>query len=204
MQSLAYEQDNNIIYVTCLFNSTMDADPGPLLQPVVSAGFSDGFVSLFDTDGNYLRGLTMQGSKVDAGSAVIADNNGNAFIAGRFQSNTLTVGSFTLQNNETITYDAFLLKLDTSLVTNTGGLMNEFIAELFPNPFSDRINIGMHNMKGEKAIVIYDMEGRIIYDVRSENEVTHSVDLRKELPGIYILTVRSNYLLFTERICLIK
>jgi hypothetical protein len=47
-------------------------------------------------------------------NSVVVDNAGNAYIAGSFGSKTITFGSFTLTNTDTISSDIFLVKYSAS------------------------------------------------------------------------------------------
>jgi hypothetical protein len=49
----------------------------------------------------------------EAGCGVATDKNGNVFMTGFYQSNSITFGSFTLQNSSTSMSDIFLVKCDS-------------------------------------------------------------------------------------------
>jgi len=71
------------VYVTGLFWSTTDFDPGGG-DPHSTNGMSDVFLSKFDSSGNFEWGRTWGGPEWDVGCGVAADGSGNVYVAGSF------------------------------------------------------------------------------------------------------------------------
>ena len=65
---------------------------------IVNAGNYDVFISKHDNNGSFLWARKIGGAFDDVGNAITSDNSGNVFVCGYYTSNTLTIGSFTLNN----------------------------------------------------------------------------------------------------------
>jgi hypothetical protein len=72
------------VITTGYFTGTVDFDPGPASQPVVSNGQSDIFIQKLGAPGNLLWLQTMGGSDDDQGFDIITDPAGNIFSTGGF------------------------------------------------------------------------------------------------------------------------
>ena len=72
------------------------------------------------------------------------------------------------------------------------------LAEVFPNPAKDRVNIRLAET-GEAAIYIYDMTGRQVYSTHSTNQAL-TIATNGFRSGIYTVLIQQNNHLFTERI----
>ncbi len=82
--SLAVDDSGNI-YVTGLFRGTVDFDPTSGTDSHSSNGSGDIFISQYQTDGSYGWTQTVGGTDFDEGYSIVADNNGNVYIAGDFR-----------------------------------------------------------------------------------------------------------------------
>jgi hypothetical protein len=74
------------VYITGLFQNTADFDPGPGVQNLTSAGGLDAFLAKYDGLGNLVYAKNMGGPGTDEGTAVVIDQQENAYITGEFQS----------------------------------------------------------------------------------------------------------------------
>ena len=72
-------------------------------------GWTDIFVAKIDGDGNWLWATKAGGSDYDRGLQIAIDDNGNSYVAGRFQT-TAIFGSYYLITNGS--YDIFVAKMD--------------------------------------------------------------------------------------------
>jgi len=66
---------NEYIFVTGSFRDTVDFDPGPDTHNIASAGGSDGFVSKFDPDGNFVGAFRWGDIESDYGSGITGDDS---------------------------------------------------------------------------------------------------------------------------------
>jgi len=77
-----------------------------------NVGYADAFVVKYDPTGTPLWALSIAGSSWEEATSVATDSSGNIYLTGSFESPTLTVGPFQLQNaSSTGTKDIFLIKL---------------------------------------------------------------------------------------------
>jgi hypothetical protein len=80
---IAFDSSGNI-YVTGFFNDTVDFDPGTGTDNKISAGNSDIFITMINSDGSYGWTKTMGGSSYDEGEGIVLDSSGNIYITGYF------------------------------------------------------------------------------------------------------------------------
>jgi hypothetical protein len=64
-----------------------------------TSGFSDCFTAAYDSNGQVLWAVSAGGSMGDTGEAVATDGHGNCYLAGAFDSPTITLGGTTLTNH---------------------------------------------------------------------------------------------------------
>ena len=109
--------DEENVYVTGIFQNTVDFDPGPSVALHSSNGVSDIFIQKLSPTGELIWVKSIGGISADFGYAIATDEEGNVFVTGNFH---LTVdfdpgpGVFNLiadgsQSEE----DIFILKLDS-------------------------------------------------------------------------------------------
>src|SRR5262249_7902220 len=82
--AVAVDGDGNI-FVTGLFQGTVDFHAVPGVAQVTSAGGSDIFAAKFDAAGNLLWVRSAGGTSDDMGNDLAVDPTGNVWIAGAFQ-----------------------------------------------------------------------------------------------------------------------
>jgi hypothetical protein len=105
------------VYVTGFFAGGVDFDPGTPVDPHVSNGIVDIFVSKFDSSGTFVWARTWGGGDEDVGNGVAVDGSGNVYVTGYFKSASvdfnpdLTADDPHLSNGFT---DTFLSKFDSS------------------------------------------------------------------------------------------
>ena len=103
------------IYVTGVFDATIDFDPGPGVDNRTSNGLGDAFLSKFDSNGNYLWARTWGGVGDDSGGSVATDSSGKVYVAGGFQATVdFDPGSGVDNHTSNGDCDSFLSKFDGS------------------------------------------------------------------------------------------
>lgn len=108
--SIAADAAGNV-YTTGTFYDTADLDPGANLHNVISAGFSDVFVSKTNTSGQFVWVKQIGGAGYDNAGAVATDASGNTYVAGTIgDSADIDPGPGTALAGKCI----FLVKLDAS------------------------------------------------------------------------------------------
>jgi len=75
-------------------------------------GFGDCFIVKYDSVGNVLWAKSGIGDKADVIEAVAIDGNGNVFVCGSSDSNSLKFGGVTLQKSSGIAIQLFIIKFD--------------------------------------------------------------------------------------------
>ncbi|HNX89802.1 MAG TPA: SBBP repeat-containing protein, partial [Paludibacteraceae bacterium] len=81
--SIAVDASGNV-YITGLFYSTADFDPGPGTVNHTSSGQSDIFIAKYDPSGNFIYANGMGGAGSDIGNSVSLDASGNAYFTGYY------------------------------------------------------------------------------------------------------------------------
>jgi hypothetical protein len=96
------------VYVTGMFESTVDFDPGPGVDNHTSN--EDAFVSKFDPDGNFVWARTWEGSGISRGLSIAIDGTANVYVTGIFNG-TVDFDPGTGVDNHTLG-GTFLSKVD--------------------------------------------------------------------------------------------
>ncbi|MEZ4939034.1 MAG: T9SS type A sorting domain-containing protein [Crocinitomicaceae bacterium] len=101
------------IYVSGDFQATVDFDPGPGTNNLVTSGGSDMFIQKLDSDGNLLWVHSFGSVDAEVAFGISMDTTGHVYYSGRF-SNTIDFDPGTGVTNLTSVgaLDVFVLKLD--------------------------------------------------------------------------------------------
>ena len=111
---VAVEEPSNI-YVTGSFFETVDFDPGVGTDNHTSNGYSDVFLSRFNSSGLLQWAQTWGGSTQDHGYGVTADNSGNIYVIGVYQLTVDFDPNSGVDSHTSNGYDdVFLSKFDSS------------------------------------------------------------------------------------------
>lgn len=110
------------MYISGVFQTTMDMDPGAGVFNVTSNGATDTFILKLDALGNFVWGKSVGGIGFDNGSNVNVDPTGNVYVSGGFQDVVdFDPGPGTYTLSATGTYStapgdqhAYILKLDAA------------------------------------------------------------------------------------------
>ncbi len=70
------------IYSTGYYNGTVDFDPGVDEFNLTAAGADDGYISVLDSDGNYLWASSIGGEEYDGGNGIIRGTEGGLYMTG--------------------------------------------------------------------------------------------------------------------------
>lgn len=104
------------IYLSGSFSDTVDFDPGPGTEFLVSAGGQDNFVAKYDKDGNYLWAHRMgsPGNTVaENGAGLAVDKDGNVISTGRYGI-TATFSSTNTTLTSISAGDVYVMKHDST------------------------------------------------------------------------------------------
>ena len=130
-----YEAENSIatdasgnVYIAGNFRSST-ITLGTFTLTNAGGGNEDMFIVKCDSNGNVLWANSAGAAGLDRVCAVTADDFGNSYVVGSFNSTNITFGTTTLPNSST-GYDMFFVKYDVSgnvlWATSAGGNSNEF------------------------------------------------------------------------------
>ncbi len=106
--------NQNNIYFTVNFQSSIDIDPGPGTSNFLSLGFSDVLIVKFDPAGNLIWGKQIGGSGLDDISSIELTNNSDVILVGSFR-NTIDIdpGAGVINLSSAGVDDGFVLKLSS-------------------------------------------------------------------------------------------
>lgn len=84
ISGIATDGSNNV-YFTGSYHGTVDFDPGPAVNNLVSNGNSDIFFAKYDGNGNYIFAKSFGAGAFDTGSFIELDGSGNIFVSGYYR-----------------------------------------------------------------------------------------------------------------------
>lgn len=106
---------NGNIFVTGSFGGTMDADPGPAVVNLVSAGSRDIFVSKFNASGTLLWTKQISGTDDGNVATITTDPAGNIYIAGTYaQTTDFDPGPGVFELQYSVARNSYICKLDNA------------------------------------------------------------------------------------------
>jgi len=139
----------------------------------------------FDSVGRNVWADFIQGSQTDVGCSISADIYDNIYIAGYFQSPSITIGTSTLVNAGVD--DIFLAQLQTA--GKTTGIDNIGRASkitVYPNPSNSTFYF--NGVTAGNTIEVYDIMGQQVFGVNASQN-NFPVNLSSKSKGIYFYKV---------------
>lgn len=189
-QGSALAINNQTISLGGFYQSVVDFNPAPGTNTFVSmSGSTDGFVSQFDLNGNYLGTYVFGGSANDFLYSVSTNTIGEVFACGNFSLSVdfdsgLPVNNYVSNGN----LDAYILKLNASSVGINELYQSASLASLYPNPASDKICI--RSEYHIDRIEICDATAKLIRSVEVDSG-KNEIDVSSLSQGLYFLKVTS-------------
>ncbi|MBC8048298.1 MAG: SBBP repeat-containing protein [Fimbriimonadaceae bacterium] len=196
--------DEGLIYISGDFYSSVDFDPGSgvhLLEDTINHG--DGFIALYDNNGNYLNASQIEGSMWNETYIMNMhlNNAGDIYITGYFSQSA----DFDCTNGDNILtsggdYDFFLAKYDSIISLPVDILqLNTMQLNAYPNPASDLITINLpDDFKGNK-IELFNSYGKLIYSAIVNAQHTFSIPLEDYYEGMYLLQMSGNDIIYYSK-----
>lgn len=111
ISSMVVTNDNAVVVTGFYFSTQMNIGTTTLMN--TNPGSSDFFIAKFDLNGSPIWAKTFGGTASDASNSISADSVGNIYIAGGFQSQSIALETYTLNNfNNVGNSDIFTAKFD--------------------------------------------------------------------------------------------
>jgi hypothetical protein len=84
----------------------------------------------------------------------------------------------------------FILKYSIPTVPRIANFQNNFQLSIYPNPATDKLTI--QSEENLTSVIIYDLQGRIVYQTGESDENSIDIDLHNFSPGTYITKITDN------------
>ncbi len=163
--------------------------------------FNDGgdfYISKYSSAGTAVWAKRSSSNTAQAGSNSIAVFNNKPIITGDFAAGSAPP-KIVFDNDTLISHgssDLFVAKIGPPCNVGTGTQlpeMNEINLQVFPNPFSDVLNIRNYaHLTGPLVISVFDSQGRLIHSEHF-NSIENIILQTDQMPsGIYFLKIKTN------------
>lgn len=184
------------VYLAGWFEGTMDADPGVGTTTLSSAGEEDVLLMKLDASGPVLWATSMSGPDIDQPSDIAFGPAGSLYVAGNYDSETLTLGGIVLNNagGPSSTGDMFIARLDSTDLATGLIVMDPSGPEVvaYPDPFEAHVVVG--GTAANDELRLFDMAGRCVLLERAQGNTT-TLNTSMLNKGMYVLVVgRGNQL----------
>lgn len=196
-KSFGYAYNNNGVsvdvdsigntYIAGDFYTSLNIDTFNLTNSGTN-GWGDIYVAKFDTQGNTLEAKSAGGNYIDEASRIRVDNNGNAYLTGRYYSPTIAFGNNVLTNNSQYNYsDFFIAKLAFNSLAINEQIFNSKL-QIYPNPLISNSTIEFDKEQMNSSIKILDINGK---EIKSYNFKGKKLMLEKEqmTSGFYFVKI---------------
>ena len=152
----------------------------------------------YGPQGNLLWASTAIGNGISICTGVATDTSDNVYTGGYFRGSTLTPGLISLSNsNPSGGDDIFFAKLGTTISGISIDEISEHSLQVFPNPFSNQLNLQLRNLPNDVIITIGNSLGQIIQTHKNING-NELILNRGEIPsGMYFVSAISNGIVIT-------
>ncbi|MBI3501011.1 MAG: T9SS type A sorting domain-containing protein [Bacteroidetes bacterium] len=180
--SIATDASSNV-YVAGAFGSDSIVFGSTTLTNADPFTTVDIFIAKFDALGNALWAKSAGGSSNDGATSVTSDVNGNVFVAGLFQSPTLTFGSTTLTSSGG--WEIFLAKL--GLVTGVNEWSNKESFSVYPNPFSFTTTLQVDKFLKSATLTVYNSLGQTVKQIKNISGQTVTFSRDNLASGLYFV-----------------
>ncbi len=199
--------DSGNIIAAGIFNDTTATIGSTTLTNVGIGSTSDLVVVKYDSTGNVLWAKSAGGLYNDQPNFITVNASGNIIVTGVFYSPTITIGSTTLTNANSIgtSYDLFIAMLDSATITGNN-VIEPFAKRvlLFPNPANNYFTIALKNTNKEVEVTITDIAGKIIYTTTATETQKIEVNTKDFAEGVYLVRVQTEELSKTEKLIVTK
>jgi hypothetical protein len=173
------------LYLTGMFEETVDFDPNEGVEERTSTGSRDIFVLRLDTGGNYVWANTMGSASEDRGRGIAVSSEGTVSVTGSFNASV----DFGINDEENIltsngNRDFFVLTLNGFLTSTENAAYYELT--VYPNPVQEFVVVTANTPID--ALVLTNVVGQTILEAKV-GSTSKELDLSQLIPGIYYLTI---------------
>lgn len=196
--SIALDSEGGI-YMTGYFEDSCDFDPSNKVKRVKSNGYSDIYISKFDSDGSFLWVHSIGGPNDDYGQSIFIDPFENIFLTGTYTrtvdfdpGDRLAVLPYTLYSG------AFINKLRS--IPSSKNKVTQ--VNIYPNPAQTYIIVDLNiSDTSEYYIEIFNNVGKLILEKNRLNYTHNFINFEQMSQGLYFLRViNGNKLLIAQKI----
>src|ERR1035437_4949422 len=181
--SITVDNSNNI-YVTGYFERDSINFGSYTLINYDTVGTADIFVVKYDSSGHVIWAKSAGGALDDKANSITVDIDGNIYVSGYFQSQTIVFDSTTLYYNG-MTGNVFFAKLNN--ITNTTGIktqQNNVLCSFFQNYNTMNIKI---DVTGNYLVNVYSIIGRKTASYKKNQDLI--INLSDLSSGVYFVEV---------------
>ncbi len=186
-------------YITGTFNGTISN----LCYSISSFGYDDIFIVKLDNLGNFQWAQKPDGNYYEVHPSIDLDATGNIYMCGSIAGGIVNFGTIPVNSGATNTFTAKLGPTGSSVYRASGESATKISSqenlEVFPNPNNGEFTINT-NSDAPKDVVVYDMNGRIVFTLVQTTENTIAVDISNEAKGLYVVKVSDGTNVQTARV----
>ncbi len=189
--SVSTDAGGNVFMTGYFQSATITFGTTTLTNKDNSGNSGDIFIVKYDASGNVQWAKSAGGNSNDFGQSVSTDAGGNVFVAGYFQSATITFGTTTLTNAGFS--DIFIAKLSST--TGIEEITKENNFSLYPNPSSSSFTIQYNGVLGRETnhgqeLTIYNVLGEQVYkDNWLPAQTQQTINVAHLPKGLYIVRI---------------
>jgi hypothetical protein len=164
-----------------------------------NAGSSDMFFIKYDPNGNAIWAKSHGGIGDENGRSLDTDSNGNILVTGGFSSSSITFGTTTLNNIDSLSSDFFLVKLDGVTGIEENNFTNTI--DIFPNPFSLLTTLQADNPLHNATLTVDNCFGQTVAQIENINGQTVVLSRDNLATGLYFARLtQDNQVIATKKI----
>lgn len=193
-----YLDNNNAVYSTGTlysWDSPADMDPGPGTYTLAAMPNSNSaFMSKLDAAGNFKWAVMLQDTGYSSGGDICTNNLADVFSTGSFVGRVdfdPSPSTYTVSSGTGTVSGSFIHKMHDGPVAVTEKPAKQPPVHVYPNPFSQQLNILFLSGVKEAEVTIYSVAGQIVYSKHFRDIVHIQTDTGALPRGSYILEVKT-------------
>lgn len=184
-------------YITGIFESaTINFGTAALTNANNSGTTYDIYLVKYSTNGDVLWANAAGGASDDFGQGVSADTNGNIFMTGYYQSNSLLFGANSITNAGD--NDIFIVKFN-GIDTGEDEFFDNNEVSVFPNPTNTNFTLFI-NSPNSNIISLTTITGVEIEQYSMQNTNSKTIDISQLANGVYFVIIKNDKTLVTKKI----